>query len=76
MAHKSKNEKGVQTWSKTLEKMFAKIGLVLVGNPVGDPVWERLENGLRETVFKPFWNSSGTVQTLLFKRPSSGFITI
>ena len=63
MAHKSKNEKGVQTWSKTLEKMFAKIGLVLVGNPVGDPVgdpvWERFGNGLE--VLKLFFNRSGTV---------------
>ena len=68
MAHQSKNEKGVHTWySRKLEKMFAKIGLVLVGYPVGDsvgdsvgdPVWERLKNGLG--VSKLFLNRSRTV---------------
>ena len=64
MAHQSKNEKGVHTWySRKLEKMFAKIGLVLVGYPVGDsvgdPVWERLKNGLG--VSKLFSNRSRTV---------------
>ena len=50
--------------------MFAKIGLVLVGNPVGDPVGKTVGErfGSLKTVFKTvlklFRNCSGTVLEL------------
>ena len=39
--------------------MFAKIGLVWVGNPVGKTVGKTVGErfGSLKTVFKPFWNS-------------------